>query len=95
MSKKKNKTGVSDDLKSGIEALSSISPEDVKVHYSSSKPAQLNADGMMKSDAAWHVVQPQKGRVKIAKSTESKTKINDAIDLEKEADRLGSDSIKK
>ena len=32
-----------DNLKSGIENLSGIDVSDVKVHYNSAKPAQMNA----------------------------------------------------
>ncbi len=41
--KKKNNTGLPDNLKSGMESISGHSLDDVKVHYNSSKPAQLNA----------------------------------------------------
>ena len=42
--KKANNTGLPDQLKSGIENLSSNSMDDVKVHYNSDKPAQFNAN---------------------------------------------------
>ncbi|MFM2375841.1 MAG: hypothetical protein RLZZ165_938, partial [Bacteroidota bacterium] len=38
-----NKTGMPDNLKSGIESLSGLPMDDVTVHYNSSKPAQLQA----------------------------------------------------
>jgi hypothetical protein len=41
--KKENNTGLPDGLKSGIENLSGYAMDDVKVHYNSNKPAQLNA----------------------------------------------------
>lgn len=40
---KPNLTGLPDDLKTGVEDLSGYSMDDVKVHYNSSQPAQLNA----------------------------------------------------
>ena len=40
---KPNNTGLPDNLKSGIESLSGMSMDHVKVHYNSSQPAQLNA----------------------------------------------------
>src|SRR5688572_15334335 len=40
---KKNDTGLPDDLKVGIEEISGLSMDDVKVHYNSSMPGQLNA----------------------------------------------------
>ena len=39
----KNKTGLPEGLKYGIEQLSGLSMDDVKVHYDSHKPAQLQA----------------------------------------------------
>jgi hypothetical protein len=38
---KKNKTGLPNSLKSGIENLSGDSMDDLKVHYNSDKPAQF------------------------------------------------------
>ena len=43
LQKKPNNTGLPDNLKSGVENLSGISMDDVKVHYNSSKPSQLQA----------------------------------------------------
>ena len=40
---KPNNSGLPDSLKSGVENLSGLSMDDVKVHYNSDKPAQLNA----------------------------------------------------
>ncbi|MHB1099036.1 MAG: DUF4157 domain-containing protein, partial [Burkholderiales bacterium] len=39
---KPNQTGLPDNLKSGIENLSGMSMDSVRVHYNSSQPAQLN-----------------------------------------------------
>jgi len=39
----RNTTGLPDNLKAGVESLSGLSMEDVKVHYNSAEPAQLNA----------------------------------------------------
>ena len=41
--KKENKTGLPDNLKTGIENLSGMSLDDVKVHRNSAKPAALQA----------------------------------------------------
>ena len=38
-----NNTGLPDQLKSGIESLSGLSMDEVRVHYNSAQPAQLNA----------------------------------------------------
>lgn len=76
--KNRNKTGLPDNLKSGIENLSGQSMDDMKVHYSSDKPAQLQAHvyaqgtdihlraGQEKHlpHEAWHVIQQKQGRVK-------------------------------
>lgn len=40
---KHNNTGLPDNLKSGIESLSGLSMDSVRVHYNSSQPTQLNA----------------------------------------------------
>lgn len=75
---KKNNTGLPDNLKSGIENLSGMSMDDVKVHRNSDKPAQLNAHAYAQGSEihlasgqekhlpheAWHVVQQKQGRVK-------------------------------
>ena len=76
--KKKNNTGLPDNLKSGIENLSGMSMDDVKVHRNSDKPAQLNAHAYAQGmdihlgsgrekhlpHEAWHLVQQKQGRVK-------------------------------
>jgi|LakMenEpi03Aug12_release.lakeMendotaPanAssembly.Ray.scaffolds.fasta_scaffold00181_52 hypothetical protein len=98
--RKTNTTGLPENLKSGIENLSGYSLDDVKVHYNSSKPAQLSAHayaqgsqihiapGQQKHLAheAWHVVQQKQGRVKPTKQLKGKVNINDNTKLEKEAD---------
>lgn len=101
---KKNNTGLPDNLKSGIENLSGYSMDDVKVHYNSSQPAQLNANAYAQGTnihiapgqekhlphEAWHVVQQKQGRVKPTKQLKSKVNINDDFGLEKEADVMGA-----
>ncbi|WP_395753538.1 hypothetical protein [Prosthecobacter sp.] len=37
-------TGLSDELKAGVEALSGLSLDGVKVHYNSAKSEELNAE---------------------------------------------------
>jgi hypothetical protein len=104
---KANNTGLPDHLKSGIENLSGHSMDDVKVHYNSDKPAQLNAhayaqgtdihiaSGQEKHLAheAWHVVQQKQGRVKPTLQMKGKVNINDDKGLEKEADVMGARAI--
>lgn len=71
------KPGLPDKLKSGIEALSGMSMDHVRVHYNSPKPAQINAYAYTQGSdihlapgrehhlahEAWHVVQQAQGRV--------------------------------
>jgi len=101
---KENKTGLPDDLKSGIENLSGFSMDDTRVHYNSSKPAQLNAyayaqgtdihvaQGQEKHlpHEAWHVVQQAQGRVKPTVQMKGDIPVNDDAALEKEADVMGN-----
>lgn len=74
---KENQTGLPNQLKSGVEALSGQSLDDVKVHYNSAQPAQLNALAYAQGTdihvapgqeqhlphEAWHVAQQKQGRV--------------------------------
>ena len=101
--KKGNKTGLPDNLKSGIENLSGISMDEVKVHYNSDKPAQLNSLAYAKGTdihlapgqekhlphEAWHIVQQQKGRVKATMQVKDNVMITTETALENEADIMG------
>lgn len=101
-----NRTGLPDNLKSGIENLSGYSMDDVRVHYNSSKPAQLQAlaytqgtdihvaPGQEKHlpHEAWHVVQQKQGRVQPTMQLQG-VNVNDNEGLEKEADEMGGRSI--
>lgn len=105
--RKTNKTGLPDNLKSGLENLSGHAMDDVKVHYNSHKPAQLNAhayaqgtnihvaSGQEKHLAheAWHVVQQKQGRVKPTLQMKGKVNVNDDKGLEKEADVMGAKAM--
>ncbi|ELR72593.1 hypothetical protein C900_00972 [Fulvivirga imtechensis AK7] len=102
--RKSNDTGLPDHIKSGIENLSGYAMDDVKVHYNSNKPAQLQAHAYAQgtdihlapgqekhlSHEAWHVVQQKQGRVKPTGQINGKVSINDDAGLEKEADVMGS-----
>lgn len=106
---KENKTGLPDTLKSGIEALTGHAMDDVKVHYNSDKPAQLQAHAYAQgteihlasnqekhlAHEAWHVVQQKQGRVKPTKQLKKKVNINDDTHLEKEADVMGAKALKE
>ena len=105
--RKENNTGLPDNLKSGIENLSGYSMDDVKVHYNSDKPAQLNAHAYAQGTdihiasgqekhlphEAWHVVQQKQGRVRPTMQMKGKVNINDDEGLEKEADVMGNKAL--
>lgn len=104
---KPNNTGLPNQLKAGIESLSGMSMDHVKVHYNSSQPAQLNAHAYAQGSEihvapgqekhlpheAWHVVQQAKGRVKPTHKTPSGVSVNDNKGLEAEADYMGSRAL--
>lgn len=104
--RKENKTGLPDDLKTGVENLSGYAMDDVKVHYNSAKPAQLNALAYAQGTEihvapgqerhlpheAWHIVQQKQGRVQPTASFAGSA-INDNPSFEKEADIMGMRSF--
>lgn len=101
-----NRTGLPNNLKDGIERLSGYDMSDVKVHYNSSKPAQLNAHAYAQGTQihlgsgqekhlpheAWHVVQQKQGRVRPTMQF-NRQAINDNVGLEKEADVMGGKAL--
>lgn len=105
--KKKNTTGLPDNLKSGVENLSGFSMDDVKVHYNSFQPAQLNAlayaqgteihvaPGQEKHlpHEAWHVAQQKQGRVQPTMQMKAGVPVNDDPGLENEADVMGTKAM--
>ena len=90
--KKENSTGLPADLKEGVENLSGMSMDDVKVHYNSDRPAGLHALAYAQGTdihlgsgqerhlphEAWHVVQQKRGRVKPTFQIKERTVVNDA-----------------
>jgi Domain of unknown function (DUF4157) len=102
-----NETGMPDALKAGVESLSGYSLEDVRVHYNSPKPAQLQAlayaqgteihvaSGQEKHlpHEAWHVVQQMQGRVQPTMQMKNGVPINDDAGLEYEADVMGAKAL--
>lgn len=100
----KNQTGLPDNLKAGLENLSGMAMDDVRVHYKSPKPAQLQAlaytqgtdihiaPGQEKHlpHEAWHVVQQMQGRVKPTRQLQPGVALNDNAVLEQEADVMGA-----
>lgn len=103
-----NRTGLPDRLKAGIESLSGIGMDNVRVHYNSSKPAQLNAHAYAQGmdihiapgqekhlpHEAWHVVQQAQGRVGPTFQTPSGIPVNTESSLEIEADVMGAQAVK-
>lgn len=102
-----NRTGLPDQLKSGVESLSGMSMDHVKVHYNSSQPAQLNALAYAQGSdihvapgqekhlphEAWHVVQQAQGRVAPTMQMKGGVAINDDQGLEHEADVMGQKAM--
>jgi hypothetical protein len=102
-----NNTGLPDQLKSGIESLSGLSMDHVRVHYNSSQPAQLDALAYAQGSdihlapgqerhlphEAWHVVQQAQGRVKPTLQMKDGVAINDDAKLEHEADVMGTKAL--
>jgi hypothetical protein len=100
--KKPNATGLPDRLKDGVEQLSGLALDDVRVHYNSAKPAAVQAhayaqgtdihvapgQGKHLPHEAWHVVQQKQGRVKPTLQLKG-VAINDDGGLEREADAMG------
>ncbi len=105
--RKENRTGLPDTLKAGIENLSGISLDDVKVHYGSSKPSKLDAHAYTQSNTihvgpgqerhlaheAWHVVQQKQGRVRPTAQLNNHINLNDAPKLENEAVMMGARAL--
>ncbi|WP_299605432.1 DUF4157 domain-containing protein [uncultured Aquimarina sp.] len=105
--KKENNTGLPDKLKSGIESLSGMDMSDTRVHYNSSKPAQLQAHAYAQGNQihvapgqekhlpheAWHVVQQKQGRVQPTMQMKGNVNINNDAGLEREADVMGAKAL--
>ncbi len=106
---KSNDTGLPDNLKTGIEHLSGYAMDDVKVHFNSSKPTQLNAHAFAQGTdihlaagqekhlphEAWHVVQQKQGRVQPTMQLKGTVNINDDVRLEKEADVMSAKALQR
>jgi hypothetical protein len=100
---KENRTGMPDDLKAGVENLSGIDMSDVRVHYNSDKPVKVEALAYTQGTdihvapgqeihlphEAWHVVQQKQGRVQPTMQMKG-ARVNDNVELEKEATVLGN-----
>lgn len=96
-----NRTGIPAHIKNIAEQRSGLSFDDVRVHYNSSKPAQLQALAYTQGNEVYigpgqekhlmhelgHVVQQKQGRVRANKTIRGMP-LNDEARLEKEADRF-------
>ena len=94
-------------LRAGMEALSGMPLGDVRVHYGSPKPAQLEAHAYAQGrdihlapgqekhlpHEAWHVVQQAQGRVKPTLTMGGGVPVNDQAALEREADAMGAKAM--
>lgn len=106
LEEKPNNTGLPNQLKAGIESLSGVSMDSVRVHRNSDKPAQLNAHAYAQGNdihlgagqeqhlphEAWHVVQQAQGRVAPTQEIDG-VAVNDDAGLESEADRMGAKAL--
>lgn len=98
---KQNNTGIPDNMKKRFEEFSSVSFDDVRVHYNSEKPARLNALAYTKGTQVYiapgqdkhlphelgHVVQQKQGRVKPTGKINGMS-VNEDAALEREADNF-------
>ena len=103
----KNNTGIPDDLKLGMENLTGISLNDVRVHRNSNEPSNFSALAYAKGSnihlgpgqekhlphELGHIVQQKQGRVKPTMQVNENIKINDDNNLEKDADNLGDKAL--
>jgi hypothetical protein len=103
-----NRTGMPDHLKSGLENISGMDLSGVRVQYSSSKPAQLNALAYTQGQdihvapgqdrhlphEGWHAVQQMQGRVKPTGEVGGMP-LNDSRTLESEADSMGRKALQQ
>ena len=94
-------------LKTGVERLSGLAMDDVRVHRNSPAPARLGALAFAQGSdihlgpgqerhlphEAWHVVQQKQGRVLPNVQMKSGVALNDDPALEMEADRKGAEAL--
>ena len=96
----RRETGLPDNLKAGIENLSGILMDGVKVHYDSRKPAEVQTRAFTQgtdiflgpkeeehlAHEAWHVVQQRQGRVRPTIQLKAEgISVNDDASLERES----------
>ena len=97
-------TGLPDELKSGVESLSGLSLDAVRVHYNSSQPSDVDAHAFTQGTdihvapgqerhlphEAWHAVQQAQGRVQPTGELRGAVPVNDDLGLEQEAEAMGA-----
>ena len=102
-----SRSGLPDRLKSGIEALSGISMDGVRVNRNSARPGKLDALAFAQGrdihlapgqdhhlpHEAWHLVQQAQGRVRPTLQAKTGEKVNDDGALEREADTMGAKAL--
>lgn len=102
----KNNTGLPDNLKTGMEAMSGMSLDHVKVHHNSDKPAAVQAHAYAQGSdihlasgqekhlphELGHVVQQAQGRVQPTTSVGG-MQVNDNPGLESEATAMGDKAL--
>jgi hypothetical protein len=101
-----SRTALPERLKVGIESLSGLAVDDVRVHYNSATPARVHALATTQGadihlgpgqeqylpHEAWHVVQQKQGRVKPTRQLNGAA-INDDVGLEREAVQMGAQAL--
>jgi|GEM_PF-3833454 len=102
--KRPNRTGLPDRLKAGMEAISGVALDHVRVRFNSAAPAAIDADAFAQGrdihigpgqerhlpHEAWHAVQQAQGRVRPTTTLHTGAPLNDDRGLEREADIMGA-----
>lgn len=97
------KTGIPHVVRNAFENRYGVSLEDVRIHYNSSKPAELNADAYTQNNHVYigpgqekhlnhelgHVIQQKSGRIPATQIINGQP-VNDDPRLERDADIIGS-----
>lgn len=99
--------GLPDALKAGVETLSGVSMDNVRVHHNAPRPAQLHAHAFAQGSdmhlapghgehlphEAWHVVQQAQGRVQPTLQMAGSVVIHHDDGLERHADEMGQQAL--
>ena len=105
--KRENKTELPQNLKVGVEKLSGLCMDNVKIHCNADRPAQLNAKAYAQGTAIhiapgqqkhlphepWHVQQQKQGSVQPTMQMNGTISVNDDAALEAEADMMGAKAV--